>query len=69
MRRDDPPLTKLHVELRDLPTQGPGRYIATLLAALGVLGGLGYAFLVAEVVRRALGGAEHRARLSKTSRS
>ncbi|MGO9710066.1 MAG: hypothetical protein ACLQBL_14455 [Polyangiaceae bacterium] len=44
MRREDPPLTKLHVELRDLPTAGPGRIIATVLAGFGVLAGVGYAF-------------------------
>jgi hypothetical protein len=63
MRREDPPLTKLHVELRDIPTQGPGRYIATLLAALGVLGGVGYAFSSRRAGASASGAKEQRARL------
>jgi hypothetical protein len=45
MRREDAQLTKLHVELRDIPTPGPARTIATLLASFAVLGGLGYAFV------------------------
>jgi hypothetical protein len=44
MQRNDPPLTKLHVELRDLPVPGPARRVATALAALVALGGLAYAF-------------------------
>jgi hypothetical protein len=46
MRRDDAPLTKVHVELRDLPTAGPEKQIATGLAGLGVLAGVAYAFSV-----------------------
>jgi hypothetical protein len=44
MRRDEAPLTRVHVELRDIPTPGPARYIATVLAGLGVLAGVGFAF-------------------------
>jgi hypothetical protein len=44
MRRDEAPLTKLHYELRDIPTPGPARILATLLAGLGVLAGVGFAF-------------------------
>jgi hypothetical protein len=44
MRRGEP-LKKLHVELRDLPVPPPMKYYATGLAALIVVGGLGYAFL------------------------
>ncbi len=44
MRRDEAPLTHIHYELRDIPTQGPANKIATALAGLCVLGGLGYAF-------------------------
>jgi hypothetical protein len=63
MRRDDPPLAHLHVELRDLPTPGPGRVIATLLAGLGVLAGLGYAFASKKAVKPAEASKEERARL------
>jgi hypothetical protein len=44
MRRDDPALTHVHVELRDIPVPGPARIIATILASLGVLAGIGFAF-------------------------
>jgi hypothetical protein len=44
MRRDEPPLTHLRMSLRDLPTPGPGRVLATLLAGLAVVFGVGYAF-------------------------
>ena len=43
LREGDPLLTHLHVKLSDLPTPGPGRKIATVLAAGGVLFGLGLA--------------------------
>jgi hypothetical protein len=43
LRRDDPPLKEIHVELRDIPTPGPARVIATFLSGLGVLVGLGIA--------------------------
>jgi hypothetical protein len=63
MRRDDAPLTHVHVELRDLPTPGPGRIIATMLAGLGVLAGLGYAFSSRKAVKPADATKEVRARL------
>jgi hypothetical protein len=63
MRRDDPPLTKLHMELRDIPTPGPAKYFATALAGLGVLAGLGYAFVSRKRVASSAGAKEHRARL------
>jgi hypothetical protein len=63
MRRDDAPLKTLHVELRDLPTPGPARIIATLLAGLGVLAGLGYAFSSRTKGPTAPGNTDLRARL------
>ena len=65
MRREDPPLTTLHVELRDLPVPGPGKLIATLLAGLGVLAGVGYAFSSRSgaAATRTGGEKEHRGRL------
>ena len=42
-RREDAPIKGLHVELRDIPVAGPGRIVATCLAALGVMLGLAYA--------------------------
>lgn len=44
LHRDDTPVAELHVALSDLPTPGPGRLVATCIAALGVLAGLGLAF-------------------------
>ncbi len=66
IRRDDPPLTKLHLELRDIPTPGPARFLATLLAGLGVISGLGYAFSARKsgtAKEGATRGKEHRERL------
>jgi hypothetical protein len=63
MRPNDPPLTKLHVELRDLPTPGPARIVATLLAGLGVLAGVGFAFLSRKAVANPSAAKELRARL------
>ena len=40
MTRGEAPLTNVHIELRDLPTAGPGRYIATVLAMLTVATGI-----------------------------
>ncbi len=44
LHRDDTPVAELHVTLSDLPTPGPGRLVATCIAAFGVLAGLGLAF-------------------------
>lgn len=44
--REAPNLGSVHIELRDLPTQGPARMIATSLSACLLLGGLAYAGLV-----------------------
>ena len=65
MRPNDPPLTKLHVELRDLPTPGPGEVSSRRsLAGLGVLAGVGYAFACRGGASRPRAGAkEVRARL------
>jgi hypothetical protein len=41
LRRDEAPVKSLSVEIRDLPTAGPARWIATSLSALGVLAGIG----------------------------
>jgi hypothetical protein len=43
MTRGEAPLKSLHVELTDLPTQGPGRYVATSLTALGLATGIALA--------------------------
>jgi hypothetical protein len=40
MTRGETPLSSVHLELRDLPTAGPGRYIATVLAMLTVATGI-----------------------------
>jgi hypothetical protein len=37
------PLSTIHVALQGLPTPGPGRLLATALASLGILAGLGFA--------------------------
>jgi hypothetical protein len=63
MRPNDPPLTKIHVELRDLPTPGPARIIATLLAGLGVIAGVGYAFLARKGAENPSAARELRTRL------
>jgi hypothetical protein len=36
----DAPLRKVHISLRDLPTPGPARLIGTILAVIGVVGGI-----------------------------
>jgi hypothetical protein len=63
MRREDPPLTKMHIELRDLPTPGPSKEIATALAALGVIAGIGFAFTGRSKVPPSSDSKEHRSRL------
>jgi hypothetical protein len=63
LRREDPPLTKIHVELRDLPTPGPGKEIATVLAAFGVIAGVAFAFSGKPKEAVPTGAKEHRARL------
>ena len=40
LRREEGAVTSVTVELHDLPTPGPGRVVATLLAVLGVAAGL-----------------------------
>jgi hypothetical protein len=40
LTRGEPPLKTAHLELRDLPTQGPGRYYATSLAGLVLASGI-----------------------------
>jgi hypothetical protein len=44
LRREDSPLTHVHVTLHDLPVPGPGRIIATCLASLGVILGFVFAY-------------------------
>jgi hypothetical protein len=63
LRRDEAPLTRVHVDLHDLPTPGPGRVIATLLAGLSVLAGLGYAFSSRKTETSGEPSKEERARL------
>lgn len=41
---NDPPLRTLHVRIKDLPTAGPARFVATGIAGVGVLAGLAFAF-------------------------
>ncbi len=40
IRRDDPPVRSLHVTIRGLPTEGPGKVIAAVIALAGVVMGL-----------------------------
>jgi len=40
LKREEGPLTQIHISLRDIPTAGPARFIATGLAAFGVTVGL-----------------------------
>jgi hypothetical protein len=63
IRREDTPLTKIHFELRDIPTPGPGKWIATLLASLGVLAGVGYALVSRKGIGAPAASTEHRTRL------
>jgi hypothetical protein len=44
LRPDEPKLTSITVGIHDLPTPGPGRLIALLLAGCGVAAGLAFAF-------------------------
>jgi hypothetical protein len=44
MRPEDPKLTSIALGIHDLPTPGPGRLLATGLAACGVATGLAFAF-------------------------
>ncbi len=44
IRPEDPKLTSLAIGIHDLPTPGPGRLVAFLLAACGVAAGLAFAF-------------------------
>ena len=44
LRREEPALTRIKVEIRDLPTAGPGRWIASLLSLLVVLGAIVFGF-------------------------
>ncbi len=41
---NDAPLRTVHVRLKDLPTAGPARFVATGIAGVGVLAGLAFAF-------------------------
>jgi len=43
MRPDDPRLTALSLGIHDLPTPGPGKYVASAIAAIGVALGLALA--------------------------
>jgi hypothetical protein len=43
MRREDAPLQKMKISLRDLPTAGPARIVATCIAGAGMFVGLIYA--------------------------
>ena len=44
MRPEEPKLTSMSIVIAGLPTPGPGRLVATLLAALGVAAGFAFAF-------------------------
>lgn len=44
MRPEDPKLTALTIAIQDLPTPGPGRWVALLIAACGVATGLAFSF-------------------------
>ncbi len=47
LRRDEPPLTRMAIEIRDLPTVGPARWIVSAFSLLAVLGAILVAFVVA----------------------
>jgi hypothetical protein len=40
IQEGDAPIRKVHISIRDLPTPGPARFIATALAAIGILAGV-----------------------------
>jgi hypothetical protein len=40
IQEGETPIRKVHISLRDLPTPGPTRFIATTLAAMGVVAGI-----------------------------
>ncbi|MGA7118448.1 MAG: hypothetical protein WBY94_00050 [Polyangiaceae bacterium] len=44
MRPEDPKLTRMSISIDGLPTPGPERLVATLLAAVGVAAGLAFSF-------------------------
>ncbi len=44
LRPEDPKLTTMRIAISGLPTPGPERLVATLLAAIGVAAGLGFSF-------------------------
>lgn len=44
LRRDEAALTRISIELRDLPTVGPARWVVTGLAGLVVLGAIAFGF-------------------------
>jgi hypothetical protein len=56
LRPEDAPLTILSIGLHDLPSPGPGRLIATLLAACGVGVGIVFSALRGQRPRAASGG-------------
>ena len=56
IKREDPPLKSVRVALRNLPTMGPGRYVASGIAALGVFAGIGLAFSLRRPERKREGG-------------
>jgi hypothetical protein len=62
LRPEDPKLTAVALGIHDLPTPGPGRLLATLLAACGVAAGL-----VLALSGRAGGSAAVQAKGSRTS--
>ena len=56
IKRDEPPLKSVRVALRNLPTAGPGRFIASGIAAVGVFAGIGLAFSLRRPDRKKEGG-------------
>ncbi len=56
LKREDAPLASIHVGLRNLPTIGPGRFVASGLAAVGVFAGIGLAFGMRRPERKKAGG-------------
>jgi hypothetical protein len=63
MRPNDAPIHDLQISLRDIPTPGPARIIATSIAAVGVLFGLVITTRRRAVVRDRSGAKRERARL------
>lgn len=45
LKREEAPMTRIKIEIRDLPTVGPARWIASALTAIVLLGAVGFGFV------------------------